>query len=384
MLNNKKKSFVHHILWLVAFSVLFVLPPLVWPCIAKFMDTQNIENRNLAEMPDLDLSNVASFPKEFETYYDDVMPFRDILITLNSTLMHTVFRESDSDLVTMGKEDWLFINSSLDDYQRTNLYSEDELKDILSALLNAKKYCDANQIDFVLYIAPNKASIYGEDYLPGYLKRNGEISRTEQLVAYVTDHSDITVFFPQEELLEAKRTHPDMPLYFHLDTHWNNLGGYYGTKVLLEALGESLVTMEEMICQQVNLPPFDWNGYDLANMLGLSAVLTEDIGYEITGYSENQVTWSSDIREDSEGFYTFYRSKSDASDVRKIFFQRDSFGSAMLPYIATCFGEVYSPHNDFFNMEQLEQEKPDIYILEIVERGNLLQLLENSWKNFVE
>ena len=68
------------------------------------------------------------------------------------------------------------------------------------------------------------------------------------------------------------------------------------------------------------VPLFSWNGYDLANMMGMTNVLTEDVNYIITGYSDADVTYVRDVPNDREAFTTFCRSYSNATDTRKVIF----------------------------------------------------------------
>lgn len=56
-----------------------------------------------------------------------------------------------------------------------------------------------------------------------------------------------------------------------------------------------------------------------------------------------------------------------------IMFIRASFGSAMLPFIASEFSEVYSPHNlsTSINSNTIDTVRPDVVIYEYAERGDL-------------
>lgn len=156
-------------------------------------------------------------------------------------------------------------------------------------------------------------------------------------------------------------------------------GGFFGTQPLLEALEVETTTFEDISYEAVNEPVFFWNGYDLANMLGLSDALDTDINYRISGYSENTVTYDGNVRSDRNAFSTFVRIYSDSSDTRKIFFARDSFGEAMTPYLAAEFGEIYSVYQSYMTKTQIYEEKPDIFIYEMVEREGFDGLAIQNW-----
>ena len=59
-----------------------------------------------------------------------------------------------------------------------------------------------------------------------------EKDNTDQIVEYLKTNTDIRVVYPYEELMRFKEKYPDEPLYYHLDTHWNELGAYIGAKAL--------------------------------------------------------------------------------------------------------------------------------------------------------
>lgn len=372
---NKWKS----ILWITLFLIIICLPCLTWPIISGIMTTTNNENRNPAERPVISTENICDFSSQFENYFNDTLPYRNFLIECNASINYYIFKESPSDKVIVGKKGWLFYIDTLADYKKTNLYTDKELEEIRNNMLATKKFFDEKEIKFIVFIAPNKASIYGPEYLPHYILQCNEISRTQQLVDYIRQNTDITILFPEKELLAASYSAPDQPLYFHLDTHWNYLGGYYGTKALLKELDIDLPDCSKLNITPINEPIFLWNGYDLANMMGMTNILTEDINYAISGYSNTNVVYDQYIPTNEQAFNTFCRSHSNASDSRKIFFYRDSFGTSMMPYLASNFKEIYSTHFNYFKKEQIDEEHPDIFILEIVERKNINSHLIQNW-----
>lgn len=56
------------------------------------------------------------------------------------------------------------------------------------------------------------------------------------------------------------------------------------------------------------------------------------------------------------------------ADNRSIYILRDSFTSAMAPYIGSQFRESYMRHVSSYTYEDLEKQDPDIVVYETVER----------------
>ena len=377
--NKTKKENI--IAWIIVFIFLICIPCLFWPLLKPFVSSRsNNENRVVSELPCLTKETIFEYPVLWETYFSDNLPYRDILIETDAALSYYFLGESVSEQVIVGEEGWLFYEGELADYKRNNLYSQEELEKIKNDVLETQRYFDEKGIKFIIFIAPNKVSVYGESYMPQYIKRYNDINRTQQLVEYIKENTDVTIIFPEKELKEMRELYSDKQLYFRLDTHWNYLGGYFGVKELFEKLSIKIADYSELKIQEVNEPCFFWNGYDLANMMGMTNILTEDVNYIIEQPTDVDITYIGDVRKDVEVFNTFTRSYSNALDERKVFFCRDSFGEAMMPFLTAHFKEVYSPHVATMSQKQIEKENPDIFILEIVERTGLEHVLYSSWK----
>lgn len=149
---------------LAAFICCLCCPCPVWLVIHGFVGARNNENREMAARPQLSLKNYGNFANEYESYFDDTMPFRSVLISLNKKINYFAFHESTSNSVILGKDGWLFFADTLADYQRYNLYTDEELDNIKNNVLNTKAYFDERGIEFIIFIGPNKSSIY-EDYI---------------------------------------------------------------------------------------------------------------------------------------------------------------------------------------------------------------------------
>ena len=57
-----------------------VLPTLVYPAVRSHLDQQNYENRELASFPELSAANFDNIPTEFEAYYNDHVPFKNLFV----------------------------------------------------------------------------------------------------------------------------------------------------------------------------------------------------------------------------------------------------------------------------------------------------------------
>ena len=103
------------------------------------------------------------------------------------------------------------------------------------------------------------------------------------------------------------------------------------------------------------------NSGDLTNMLNIT-IKDGNIDYNLNGYSalgtQNE-KW--DVR--TEFIY-----HTIGADNRNLFVCRDSFSTALAPYIASQFENSYFIHYNYYTQEQIFNYNADIFVLETVER----------------
>lgn len=151
-------------------------------------------------------------------------------------------------------------------------------------------------------------------------------------------------------------------LYWHYDTHWNAAGGYIGAKALLKELGDELPEVEN-----ITFTPDTFSGYDLARMMNLQSYYEKNMpaeeNYIVTGYNGNNLQA---VSIDDATALVYH---SDAPDTRKLFMVRDSFAGGMAGPVASSLSDCYMAHwNGFFTQSMVEEQKPDVFVLELVER----------------
>lgn len=347
--------------WCICFAALLLLPRVVWMTAQDKFATDATENTVSAPAPKLTRDNYREYPAALEGYYNNNVPFRSQLISLNSQLDLNVFKEkSVNDKVVVGDKDWLFYSaeSNISDYKGSNLFTEEQLAQIADNLMTSKAFLENRNCEFVFFMPPNKETIYGEEYLPSYYKK-GELTRAQQLVSYLKENTDIRVVYPEEEMKAYK---DDYALYWHYDTHWNASGGYIGAKALLKELGIEIPAAEDVTFTQD-----DFSGYDLARMMNLQEYYEEnkpkDINYIVSGFDPHNMQV---VSLDDPTALVYH---SDSPDERRFFMVRDSFAGGMAGVLASNFRDSYMAHwNGFFEQSMVDEQNPDVFVLEVVER----------------
>lgn len=349
----KRKAFV----WIFLFAVIFATPFVTYSFLGKGLDSENYENREIAERPALTRDNYASFPEEYEGYFNDNIPYRNQLVRMNSGLDLFMFKDSSNEKVVIGKDGWLFYTGPGNPVEqstgRTSL-TEEELFNLAGKLLLAKQYVEARGAEFIFFIAPNKESIYTEE-LPDYYPVVSDYTQAMQFVDYLRQNTDIRVVWPYEELLKAKKE-SGCYLYSHLDTHWGNTGAYVGARALAGELGVEMPALTELTVEEIPV-----SSGDLAKMLNLF-IPDGDVEYNIKGY---------EVADGNEGT-SFMEFHSEEGDDRTVVIRRDSFGARLSKVLQHVFKDVYATQG-----KAEGEEEADIFVYETVERH-----VDDIWIDF--
>jgi hypothetical protein len=350
-----------------AFIAIICLLWFWWFLLGKYVDTSNYENRTLASKPRVTIDNWKTLSSEYDSWYNDNLPFRNCFVKLNSMIDYFVFDKSSTNSVVIGYDNWLFYGSVSDgtpigDYLGDNLFSEEELEVIAQNCINTQQFLEQQGKEFVLFIVPNKERVYSDE-MPRWYGNPSETYRALQVVEFLRDNTSVRVVYPYEEILNAKNILSE-ELYYKTDTHWNTIGAYVGTSALLKELG---INMPDITSDDIIIEKTGESVGDLCKMLNLSGVLENDNEYIVTGYNEH------DFESIEWDFSNMISYSAKGADLRKIYIYRDSYGSNMAAYIGSQFDFSYLRHKYTYTYDDFMEQNPDIFVYETVERyvGNL-------------
>lgn len=340
--------------YLLLFIVFICLPGISYSLLKPFIKSENTENRKLSERPSFENTIYTKFASEYEKYYEDHLPYRNQLITINSAISYFLFKESINSSVIIGKDGWLFLNGDnvIENYKRELVYSEETIEEIKKKYQDISMHYEQEGIRVVFMIIPNKEEIYGDDYLPDDInaQKNNQENRTDTLVSYLREEAGLEVIYPKEEFLKYK---DDFQLYFKADTHWNLLGAYIAEQQLLELIYGQRSYLEDENIHKGELTYRISANLDLANMISLRKFLLDDYDYYIEEYP-----WTDNF-ESISGINGY-------SD--KVLFIGDSFYASMQPYLYRDFKDCKALVRGYYESSIVEEYEPDVVVIEVVER----------------
>ncbi len=357
------------ILSIGVFALLLALPNAVFPAVSGFIDTENHEKRAYAEFPDFSPDDPESFFAGLEAYYNDRVPFKNQFKKLHSGIdaflsgfesPFTLYMSAST--VTRGKDGWLFYTArnkdefSTEDYAGTNLYTEEELAEMALRYETVRDALSDQGVEVVYFFAPGKEQIY-DNYMPDRFPAHADDHRTYQLTRYLKEHTDLHVVYPYEELRALRDSRP---LYYRYDSHWNDQGAFVGFQAVMQELTGSRLTLDEV---SFSSKPTE-NMYDLAEVLGITDDCQDDLDYSISAYPKDvtmgPLEW--------DKVHEYDRRKSDAKDERRVLLLHDSFGLLWRGQVNLEFSDVTFVTAPLDARRVIEEEKPDILIIEIAER----------------
>lgn len=326
-----------------------------------------IENRNLAPKTKLIKNGKINtkYGTEFEAWLSDRFRGRAKLLTFYNNLNTELLGRIENQRAFQGEKGWLFYKgeNSVQIYQNKILFSDAQLNKIRSNLLKRKTLLEKNGIKFYVLIAPDKNRIYGEHYHPG-INKVATQGRAEQLLSSLSD-CDLNIVYPLEEMLETKSKGA---IYYRLDTHWNNYGAFVGYNNLMKEIKKDYHAFNILELKDFEVKTRPEKGGDLLNMLNvpLQKLKLKDNSILVLN-KKVPYNYKYIKKEARKGVKT---QNNKPLNPLRVFVLRDSFTTAMEPFISETFKEANFvwTHNFNSQYENILKYKPDIVIHEMVER----------------
>jgi hypothetical protein len=180
------------------------------------------------DKPDLNLNNLASgkYQSNIEQYSRENFGFREWAIRFYNQINYSLFNETTCHFITPGKDGWLFYAEAFRDYygiEPINQYKTyDRAREWARKnvrMMNKLRYVLKDyDIEFLCFMAPNKAEIYPE-YLPYHQPAPADAIHT---AAYY-DSLMTAIDFPHVEMTKWYQSMKDTAsflLFPKRDTHW--------------------------------------------------------------------------------------------------------------------------------------------------------------------
>lgn len=289
--------------------------------------------------------------------------FRGALVRAQAGLRYRGFGVSPLPTVIRGREGWWYYadDGSIEDTTRATRFTAAELEVWRTTLQRTHEWLRQRGIAYVFVLAPDKPTIYPE-FLPASMHVDpSRDSRADQLVQMLKTRTTVPVVDLRPALLAAKA---EARIYHRTDTHWNDLGAALAYRQIIEAVRTQTARVPAALASdRFRLDAHEVRGLDLPEMAGIASA-TSETDLTLVPVSPRRAR----VVEPVPAPPTFIGPRlvtalDDATLPRAVFY-RDSFGSALVPFLAEHFQRMLVLWEYDVTPETVRAERPDVVIHE--------------------
>lgn len=358
---------ISNLIMIIAFFLVLIFPPVYFEKVKDTIPQDTSENRKLAEKPEFDSSTIISYSDDYESYYNDNLPFRGIIRNLWTKFNFYILNESTTTQVLVGKNEgskestWLFYQENHDgnpikEVQGVYDFTAEEVFQIEDAIDKNMEELAKRNIEVYYTFIPNKATLYKEK-LPDNITIFDQDTRVDRLIKYLEDKNTKNIINLKNYLLEAKK---NGQVYHKQDTHWNEFGAFVGYKAISQIIAKDSKINYNF---EVQFPEEKLSDLDLIQMSGIKDIL-KDVEPKVI-YQEDVDFKGMVLQTENEIAIT----ECETAPVDKtIMIVGDSFRKAMIPYFAKNFKKVIFLHRCDYGPYMLDAYAPDIIVCQFLER----------------
>ena len=354
----------------IVFASLFSIVLLFPAVTVLFSDAEeeNVEFRNKAEVPSFTIEGLLTYPGHLNDYINDNFGGRSEIIACNSFIRIKLFNSSpNSRQVMLGKEGWLFLNEKEIHKIHDNLdpLTEKELKVFAHVELERAEWLKLHGIDYYLVIPPVSHTIY-EEYLPSNFKRHYDLTKRQQVIRYLKQHTSVKVIDVDSILFANKKRHS---LYYKTDTHWTFYGAYYTYTSMINEIRKDHKNIPAPIAEdKLSVYPSVTISNDLSRLIGLPGYLAQnDTAIDIKNNCLKKIDCKTISSTSKNKLYVLqFANKCDTS-LPSMFMYRDSYANYLYNFLGQHFDTTTVVWDTRFDPVQILKAKPDIVIYEAAE-----------------
>lgn len=368
-------TWVGKLAWIdVSLIILFVLM-LFSSLLFKGMNLKEVddEQRSKKGFPKITPTSFFSYTPKLNAFLDDNFGGRSLIIAANTLIKKNIFHVSPNrNLVEFGKDDFMFfVDEGVGELtENKEPYSKAELEQFRIALMEKKEWLKLKGIEFYLMIPPISQNIYPE-LLPASYKVYNQTPKTVQLLNYLRATTDIKIIdlhTPMNRLKSMNR------LYLKHDTHWNPSGAFIGYFSMISRIRKDFPsvgfpsTKDELTFQVADIGKGDCERltglpYDSLN-LEVAINRREQL---VSSYTDT-ASWVASFKAHQIPLYwkTYMHTKN--KNLPKLFMYHDSYAMQLTEFFPNHFSHTTMVWNKLFNPNEIEAVKPDIVVIEALER----------------
>ncbi|MCD7839002.1 MAG: hypothetical protein LUG46_00080 [Erysipelotrichaceae bacterium] len=344
-----------------------------------------IEKRELEKFPTFTIGTFwdGSYFSQISTWYADSFPFRENLLSLNSSFeqlyglqseqlisSNNSSDETDSEEIDDSEEDEDYVDAAIDEMPETSgdvyisgdtgfsicYFDESGGDEYVEMIDKAQKKLDGIA-DIYTMLVPTSIGINLSDSIQQELNSANQKEATEYIYTGIENTNDKVNII---DIYDTLKRHNSEYLYFRTDHHWTALGAYYAYEEFCEVKGITPTPLEDY--ETIEFSDFLGSLYSSSNQASslknnpdtITAYIptsTNDMVYVDTAGNEQQwkiiydvssynssTKYSTFVAGDQSFAYIVNPSKEDGSSCVVI---KESYGNAFTPFLVDNYEYVY-------------------------------------------
>jgi len=284
--------------------------------------------------------------------------------------IYTSFRLKAGDHVfnnaVIGKDGWIFYTgeTSIQDYQNTDPMRKKKLIFLQQELSWLSADLEKKGITLLVVIPPNKSTVYSR-YMPEEIPVIGEKPRLDQFIEFMNLYGGVSIIDLRQTLRSASLS---QDVYYKTDTHWNDMGAYYGYVEILGALSSDYPNLEPRLLSDFEYKKAGESTRDIPLLMGLMNYKEE--GWALIPKFEVQLNETSVVS--PNGTRHIRTITNIDKQLPELMVFGDSFYGALAHFVEPHFSKVtaipFTGAEGIWSLDWIQRENPDIVIIEVVER----------------
>ena len=268
----------------------------------------------------------------------------------------------------LGKDRWLFVDldGTMAYYRNLRPLTEAGLVNWKTVLEERRDWLEDQGIKYLFVVVPDKPTVYPEN-MPDYI-RVADRPRRGRSVCRIHVGK-----FRHRDSGHARgdpaRASPEGRLFHRNDTHWNDLGSYYGYREIVVKLTEWFPQMKvwEKDDFQISMEEtFIYN--NIADMLGIGQSLPEEDVIFIPNTPRRATKTMDDVLHTELSGHLLqlpYATIIDDDSLPRAVMTHNSFSLSVIPFLSENFSRIAYYWQFQFEPEVILREKPDVVIQQI-------------------
>jgi hypothetical protein len=324
----------------------------------------------------LDIRGKAAFPKkfspgtfrDFDEWFADRIGLRQPLIYAGTGLHIGLLRRPLDRHIFFGRDGWMFwtddaetIPATMADSRSRLRFSPAEITRVDANIRAVRDRFAQCGIPVFVNVVPNKQTIYEQYLFSGNVA--APVTRFEALLRELSGPARSIVIDSRPMMRAAAAAHDPVLLFPKTETHWNQLGAFYGYRAIMTALAQSFPVDHPatLSLEHYNVKAYRYAGGDMAVRVLFSPWRFDDTYVAVAPKVPLAGIEQTLVAHD----HTLFRNPN--AKGRLVIFG-DSFAHTLMPFLTQNFEEVHRYSAEEINGAVAARHRPAAVVFQMVER----------------